>query len=112
MYLTLYKSICCWYSFEKTKNPKVRETAYNTLVCPQVEYGPPPFPFGVPILNKKSSSWKKFSVEQHTNSRAEARVRFGGSASIVQWNALPETAVSRIFQGRSQWAAALQTWIK
>ena len=46
----------------KTKNQKVRETAYNTQVCPQLEYAAP---FGTHTLRRKYSSWKKYSAWQH-----------------------------------------------
>ena len=41
----------------KSKNQKVRETAYNTLVRPQLEYGAL---FGILTLRKKHFSLKKF----------------------------------------------------
>ena len=44
----------------KTKNPKVRETAYNTLVCPQLEYAAPIWD---PYSKEKTHQLEKKSKE-------------------------------------------------
>ena len=46
----------------KTKNQKARETAYNTLVLPQLEYAAP---FGTQTPKIKGSSLKKSKDELH-----------------------------------------------
>ena len=43
------------------KNQKVRETAYNTLVRPQLEYAAPVWD----TLRRRYSSWKKYNAGQH-----------------------------------------------
>ena len=60
----------------KTKNQKVRETAYNTLVRPSWIMLPP---FGTHTLRRKYSSWKKYSAGQHAGPLA---VLTTGQASL------------------------------
>ena len=54
--------------FGRTKNHKVRETAYNTLVRPQLEYAPWACLGPTHILGKKYFSSKKCSAGWTTNS--------------------------------------------
>ena len=51
----------------KTKNQKVRETVYNTLVPPSWSMLPP---FGTHTLRREYSSWEKYSARQHAEPQA------------------------------------------
>ena len=80
----------------KTKNQKVRETAYNTLVCPQLEYSTPVWD---PSTKEKTRQLEKIQrrAARWTTSNYDTRSSVSAMLNQLGWRTLEQRRADAVY---------------